>query len=106
MVASRDVPQEYGTAMAALVAHMLVDDPTAWAAAIAQSGHHGFGDRAMLHMINSGYYFCGEQLIEGIERLRVMYDEDSLEDLLNAVTERISVAPDTRPAGRIRRIVR
>ena len=85
---------------------MLEDQPTAWAIAIAFAADHGgLHDEFTLQLVDSGYYFCGESLIQGIEQVQMVLDVRSSEDLLDAVTNRITVAPDSRPASRTMRVV-
>jgi tetratricopeptide (TPR) repeat protein len=106
LVAAETYPKEWATEVSVLIAHMLEDQPTAWAIAIAFAADHGgLHDEFTLQLVDSGYYFCGESLIQGIEQVQMVLDVRSSEDLLDAVTNRITVAPDSRPASRTMRVV-
>jgi tetratricopeptide (TPR) repeat protein len=92
LVVTDTCPEDWATEISVLIAHTLEDEPTAWAIAIAYAADRGgLHDPLTLQLIDSGYYFCGESLIQGIEQVQLVLDERTSDELLDAVTNRITL---------------
>jgi tetratricopeptide (TPR) repeat protein len=100
------VPPEDELAVSVLVAHMMLDDPHAWAMATGIALAVTPDDPIVDQLIDSGYHFAGEQYLESvgpaIQLLDEVYEAITPELMLTRVLERATSMPARHPGAVMR----
>jgi hypothetical protein len=101
LAAAELVPPEDELAASVLVAHMMLDNPFAWATATMLALTDAPDQPIVDQLVDSGYHHAGEPYLEAIQsallQINEMSDPDASKQLLTRVLERATSTPPRHP---------